>query len=148
MFEICDNDCYFFSQFNPESFVDGLLGVGEAGGTITKRGGSGVSNSKTIIKNNEGKELAKRLLEMRKGRDLRAAATAATGKEEASLLSKRSKSLLENKSSDSGGKNFLKEGDQVDDFISGTATATAERRKKLSSRNKSKSKKKKKGKKR
>ena len=44
-------------QFDPEAFVDGLLGIGEAGGSSNK---------------NEGKALANRLDEMRKARDDRA----------------------------------------------------------------------------
>lgn len=47
-------------QFEPESFVDGLLGVGDAGGSA--------SSSK------DGSVLASRLAEMRKDRDARAAA--------------------------------------------------------------------------
>jgi len=46
------------SQFDPESFVDGLLGIGAAGG----KGGS----------SNEGTMLASRLAEMRQERELRA----------------------------------------------------------------------------
>lgn len=45
-------------DFDPEQFVDGLLGIGEAGGSSNK---------------NEGKALAGRLEEMRKARDERAA---------------------------------------------------------------------------
>lgn len=45
-------------QFDPELFVDGLLGIGAAGG-------KGASSS-------EGAMLASRLAEMRKERDLRA----------------------------------------------------------------------------
>mmetsp|Transcript_10611 Transcript_10611/g.13436 ORF Transcript_10611/g.13436 Transcript_10611/m.13436 type:complete len:510 (+) Transcript_10611:108-1637(+) len=44
-------------DFDPEAFVDGLLGIGGAGGSSNK---------------NEGKELAGRLDEMRKARDARA----------------------------------------------------------------------------
>mmetsp|Transcript_10329 Transcript_10329/g.15129 ORF Transcript_10329/g.15129 Transcript_10329/m.15129 type:complete len:587 (-) Transcript_10329:115-1875(-) len=51
-------------DFDPESFVDGLLGIGQAGGT---KG----SPSKAAVEN-EGKMLASRLAEMRKTRDERA----------------------------------------------------------------------------
>lgn len=51
-------DCLFVFQFEPESFVEGLLGIGAAGG-----GSSGKS---------EGAILAARLTVMRKERDARA----------------------------------------------------------------------------
>jgi hypothetical protein len=47
-------------QFEPERFVEGLLGIGAAGGGGTKS------------KSNEGAILAARLVVMRKERDLRA----------------------------------------------------------------------------
>ncbi len=51
------------AQFEPESFVDGLLGIGIAGGGTSKE---------------EGKALASRLTEMRKERNERAKTTAST----------------------------------------------------------------------
>ena len=56
-------------QFEPESFVDGLLGIGIAGGGAAKE---------------EGRALASRLTEMRKERNERAKTTSATKKKESS----------------------------------------------------------------
>lgn len=58
------NSCihfYWHMQFEPESFVDGLLGIGIAGGGASK---------------SEGKALATRLSQMRKERNERAKRTA------------------------------------------------------------------------
>lgn len=67
----CSSTLYFsFAQFEPESFVDGLLGIGIAGGGTSKT---------------EGKALESRLAQMRKERNERAkTATAASKKEKSS----------------------------------------------------------------
>ncbi len=51
---------FFLNQFEPERFVDGLLGIGEAGGSSSS--------------SQDGSVLASRLAEMRKERDARAVA--------------------------------------------------------------------------
>lgn len=57
------------TQFEPESFVDGLLGIGVAGGGTSK---------------SEGKALASRLTQMRKERNERAKLTSTAQKEQSS----------------------------------------------------------------